>query len=293
MKSKFLKTATGALLAMTLLATSASAATIGGATVRTTDTGLNLRASATTASGCLGVIPNGGFLLVEEKLDGWYKVVYNGVEGYVSADYAAFSETLDGTFSYAAATDGTDVNLRAAAGTGSGIVKCLPLAGTGLTVTGVSGSWLKVLDAAGAAGYIRSDLVSYASDTAALPSAGSALVETAKQYLGYRYVWGGMSPSTGFDCSGFVNYVYGLYGYSMERVAQNIYSTNGTAVARDYLQPGDLLFFGGSAWSIGHVGMYIGNNQFIHAAGAAYGVIISDLDGYYARSYVGAKRILA
>ena len=79
MKSKFLKTAAGALLALALLATSASAATIGGATVRTTDTGLNLRASATTASGCLGVIPNGGFLLVEEKLDGWYKVVYNGV----------------------------------------------------------------------------------------------------------------------------------------------------------------------------------------------------------------------
>ena len=135
-----------ALLAAALLAIPVSADTIGGATVSTHDTGLNLRAAATTASGTLSVIPNGSFLLVEEALNGWYKVSYNGTAGYVSADYAVFSETLDGTYSYAAATSGTDVNMRSGAGTCNGVVRQLPSSGSGLTITGVSGNWLHVPD---------------------------------------------------------------------------------------------------------------------------------------------------
>jgi len=100
-----------------------------------------------------------------------------------------------------------------------------------------------------------------------------------------------MSPS-GFDCSGFVNYICDIYGYDLYRVAQDIYNNDGSYVDKSALQPGDLVFFGYSAYGITHVGMYIGNGQFIHASTSTTGVIISELgSNYYTNRYVGAKRI--
>lgn len=289
-----IRRAAACLLAAALLASPVLADTIGGAKVHTLDTGLNLRSEANTASAVLAEIPNGSFLLVEEKLEGWYKVVYNGVSGYVSAYYAEFSERLDGSFTFSASTNGTKVNLRAGAGTDSGVVKQLDAAGTGLTVTGVQGRWLKVQDAAGAAGYIRSDLVNYKNDTTAAVTltVGQQIAATAKNYVGYRYVWGGKSPSTGFDCSGLAYYVYSLYGYTLERVAQSQYNTNGSYVSWNSLQPGDLMYFGSSSSNITHVGIYIGNGQMVHASTYSTGVIITNLEGSnYTRTFVGAKRV--
>ena len=101
-----------------------------------------------------------------------------------------------------------------------------------------------------------------------------------------------MSPS-GFDCSGFVNYVYKQHGYSMNRVAKDIYYGNGTYVEKANLQPGDLLFFSNSSESVGHVGIYMGGNQMIHTSTSQTGVIISDItSNYYIQHYVGAKRII-
>ena len=261
------------LILAALLAITASAVTIGGATV--SGSSVRLRSSADTSSSAniIKQMNKGTFLLVEEKLSGWYKVVCDGVEGYVSADYAAFSETLDGTYTFSAATTGTNVNMRAGATTNSAAVKRLPAKGTALTVTGVSGQWLKVKDALGAAGYIRSDYVSYSGGVGTPQTEGSQLVETAKSYLGYSYRWGGMSPKTGFDCSGLVNYVYEQYGYDLDRTAQQIYSNNGTAVTKESLQPGDVLCFGWGPRSITHVGIYIGDGQMVHASTSTTGVI--------------------
>ena len=300
MKIKWMRKAAALLLAAILLTTPCLAVTIGGATV--TGSGVRLRSAADT-SGTENVITEmaeGTFLLVEEKQNGWYKVVCNGVSGYVSADYASFSETLDGSYQFAAATCGTNINLRSAATTNSGVVKTLACSGAALSVVGVSGQWLKVTDAAGASGYIRSDLVSYSGAaacagalTAALPvTTGQKLVQTALQYKGYAYHWGGMSPSTGFDCSGFANYVCKQNGISLHRVAQDIYSYDGTAVSKDQLQPGDLLFFGYGPYSVTHMGIYVGNGQMIHASTSTTGVIYSDINSnYYTRMYVGAKRV--
>ena len=286
-------------LAAALLVVPVLADTIGGAKVATDGAGLNLRPDASTNLAPLALIPDGAFLLVEEELDGWYKVAYNGRSGYVSADYALFSETLDGAYEFSAATTGTYVNLRAGAGTGYGVLKNLWALGTALNITGVSGNWLKVRDAAGTEGYVRSDLLSYSAPAPAAETkadvgaaVGEQLVETAKQYLGYRYVWGGMSPSTGFDCSGFANYIYSLYGYSMSRVAQYIYYNDGVSVSVEELRPGDLLFFGDGPSSVGHVGIYAGNDQMIHASSYDTGVIISDLQGHYYNDMVGAKRLI-
>ncbi len=307
---KWLRAAAAFVLAAAIMAAPCWAVTIGGATVTGSEVRLRTSPDTSTDANILLEMDKGAFLLVEERLDGWYKAVYNGVEGYVSADFAAFAETAEGTYAFDAATGGTDVNLRAAASTGSAVVKNLRDRGTALTVTGVCGQWLRVTDAAGAVGYIRSDLLRYKNDPGgpnapAAPvlasfsfnptgqTAGDALVQTALFFEGYAYTWGGMSPLNGFDCSGFVNYVCSQHGISLHRVAQDIYTYDGVLVGRDELQPGDILCFGYGPWSVGHVGLYIGDGRMIHASTSLTGVIISDVtSGYYYTNLVGAKRVV-
>ena len=112
------------------------------------------------------------------------------------------------------------------------------------------------------------------------------VVGIAMQYLGVPYVWGGASPS-GFDCSGFSMYVFAQMGVSLPHHAASQYGM-GTAVSKDQLQAGDLVFFNG----LGHMGIYIGGGQFIHAPHSGDVVKISSLsDSWYARTWVGARRI--
>lgn len=118
---------------------------------------------------------------------------------------------------------------------------------------------------------------------------GSAVVEKAKQYLGYKYVYGGTTPS-GFDCSGFTLYIYKQFGITLNRTAAAQYS-NGVAVSRDNLQLGDLIMFGKSG--INHVGIYMGGGRIIHAANPSRGVTTDTINsGYYNTNYVGARRVL-
>ncbi|MBE6914482.1 MAG: NlpC/P60 family protein [Ruminococcaceae bacterium] len=302
MKSKLVKAAVLCAVVAALLVTPALAATIGGATVNGSNVRLRSAADTSTGTNIITELQSGTFLLVEEKVGNWYKVVYNGVPGYISASYISFSESLNGAYGFTAETAGTSVNLRAAASTASGVVKNIAAAGTKLNVLGVSGQWLRVSDASGVSGYIRSDLVKYKAASApqqtqpvqpsAPATAGDKLVETAMLYKGYAYTWGGMSPSTGFDCSGFANYVCKQHDITLNRVAQDIYSYDGTAVAKENLLPGDLVFFGYGPYCVTHMGIYIGDNDFIHASTSTTGVIISELDSnYYTRMYVGAKRV--
>jgi cell wall-associated NlpC family hydrolase len=123
--------------------------------------------------------------------------------------------------------------------------------------------------------------------TVAPPSQYGGVVGIAMRYLGVPYVWGGSSPS-GFDCSGFVMYVYAQVGVSLPHYTGAQWNV-GVPVARGDLQPGDLVFFDG----LGHVGIYIGGGQFVHAPHTGDVVKISNLsDGWYAATYVGARRIL-
>ena len=299
MRSNWIKCVALWLLAAVLLATPGLAVTIGGATVTGSDVRLRTSADTATNSNIITEMEKGTFLLVEGKQGAWYQVVMNGTEGYVSAAFANFSENADGTYVFDSTTNGTNVNLRAGASTSSSIVKSLKNTGSALKVTGVDGQWLKVTDAAGASGYIRSDLLRYKNSQSAVsaqqePSTpGEQIAATAKLYYGYNYRWGGMSPSTGFDCSGFANYVCSENGISLHRVAQDIYNNDGVSVDRDALQPGDLLFFGYGPYSVTHMGIYIGDGTMIHASTSTTGVIYSDINSnYYLRMYVGAKRVV-
>lgn len=128
----------------------------------------------------------------------------------------------------------------------------------------------------------------------ATTSKGEEIVNYAKQYLGCKYVYGGSGPST-FDCSGFTMYVYKHFGVSLSHSA-TAQSRNGSYVAKENLQPGDLVFFKDyqTMDGIGHCGIYIGNGNFIHASsGTGYCVKISTLlSGSYNTRYSTARRII-
>jgi cell wall-associated NlpC family hydrolase len=117
------------------------------------------------------------------------------------------------------------------------------------------------------------------------PSQYTGVVGIAMRYLGTPYVWGGSSPG-GFDCSGLVAYVYAQVGVSLPHYTGAQWNV-GVPVSRGDLQPGDLVFFDG----LGHVGIYIGGNSFIHAPHTGDVVKISSMTGWYADTYVGARRV--
>ena len=212
----------------------------------------------------------------------------------------------------------TTVNVRQEANTSSTIVTTVAL-NTEVQVYSEENGWSKV-KVNNVEGYISSSLLSNSkqetsrsqstsrrtsstktsknttsqttAQTTTVPSSGngSSIVATAKQYLGSKYTYGGSSPSTGFDCSGFTSYVFKQHGISLNRTAAAQYS-NGVAVSRANLQPGDLVMFGKSG--INHVAIYIGGGQIIHASTPSTGVRIDSLStGYYNNNYVGARRVL-
>lgn len=118
----------------------------------------------------------------------------------------------------------------------------------------------------------------------------SAVIATGKQYIGVKYVYGGTTPA-GFDCSGFVQYVFAKHGISLPRVSRDQYKV-GTPVSFDNLRPGDLVFFSLSKNGVvDHEGIYVGNGQFINAS-SSKGVTIYTLGSYWKSAYIGAKRVL-
>lgn len=288
MRERIVRPLAAGALCVCALIVGAKADCIGGAE---TTTAVNLRTGAGTGNAIIATVSEGTALIVEADTgSGWYKVNYDGESGYMSADYLSFSETMDLTAQ--GWVDGSDVRMRAAAGTDSEIVRVTTY-GESVEILGVDGEWYKV-SAGGKTGYIRGDYVSFTEpDPSQAPAAGSIgeqIVAFAEQFLGTPYVWAGSSPS-GFDCSGFVSYVFKNYGYTVNRTAASMY-TNGVAVDKSELQIGDAVFFASSSESIGHVGIYIGDGEFIHSSSGCGYVTISGLDeSYYSRMYVGARRI--
>ena len=116
---------------------------------------------------------------------------------------------------------------------------------------------------------------------------GRRVVKYARRFIGTPYVWGGSSPRPGFDCSGFVRYVWGHFGISLPHSSYGDLS-RGRAVVRDYLRPGDLVFFAGGS----HVGNYVGHNRVIDAPHSGAVVHISTMSDWYSYEYDGARRLV-
>ena len=131
-------------------------------------------------------------------------------------------------------------------------------------------------------------------ETATISVNAQEVVNYAKQYVGIKYVLGGKSPETGFDCAGFTKYVYKNFGYTLGSIA-SAQDSVGTDVNRDELQSGDLLLFlNEEKTKIGHTGVYISNGDFIHAANPKRGVVTDNLNtnSYYNERYITARRIV-
>lgn len=208
----------------------------------------------------------------------------------------------------------TYANLRKEPSTEATVLDTL-LRNTEVKVLSEENGWAKVT-VKGMTGYISKDLISNTkleeSDTTSRGTSeqrkpekieevqqvsstnGFEIVEYAKKYLGYKYVLGGTTPSGGFDCSGFVYYIFGQMGKSISR-SLSVQATAGVAVSKANLQIGDIVIFNDSSnSSLGHVGIYVGDNQFIHAANPKRGVVIDYLDSrnsYYNERYVTARRV--
>lgn len=295
---------TASLLLAVSLVTPALAAT---GTVNTEGSSLRLRAEASTDSSVLTKLPHNSQVEVIDQPDaGWYHVSYKGTEGYVSADYLIVTEDVAAEPVPAAAAAAPaaqsdqpaeamyikvlqgPLNIRTGPGTDYDRVGQLSVGRTAEVVDVLDG-WYQI-----ESGYVCGDYVREVdADEAQNSTKGQEIADYALQFLGYRYVYGGASPS-GFDCSGFTSYVYKQFGYKLNRSASDQLD-NGVAVSRSELQPGDLVIFkkGNSSKRATHVGLYIGNNQFIHASTSKVGVIISRMsDAYYTTGFVGGRRIV-
>ena len=292
---------TAGMLLVSALVTPALAAT---GTVNTEGSSLRLRSETSTDSSVLTKLPHGSQVdVIDQPEAGWYQVSYKGTTGYVSADYLIVTE--DGVQPVAAAAPAaspTDqpadamyirvlqgpLNIRSGPSTDHDKVGQLSV-GKVAEVVDVLDGWYQI-----DSGYVCGDYVVEVDATEAQSSGqGQEIADYALQFLGSRYVYGGSSPS-GFDCSGFTSYIYKQFGYKINRSASDQLD-NGTPVSRSELQPGDLVMFkkGGSSKRASHVGLYIGNNQFIHASTSKVGVIISRMsDAYYTTGFVGGRRIV-
>lgn len=271
-----------------------SAATLGAGTV--TADALRLRDTPAAEGDILATASGGTSVVVlEDTGNGWYKVNFNTVEGYMSSEYLTVSTTADAALGYGLVdTDGSSLNMRAAAGTSYDTVASIP-GGTVLELEGVDNGWYKVTYS-GKTGYVSSDYITITTEPDATETAssdlGAQIVAYAEEYLGTPYVLGGNGPNQ-FDCSGFTKYVYSHFGYTLNRTATDQLQ-NGVSVSKDELQPGDLVFFKyRTSKPVSHVGIYIGNGEFIHASTNRYVVQIDQMEsGHYANVYVYARRII-
>lgn len=221
----------------------------------------------------------------------WYKVQHGDYVGYVSGDYVTPVSDTASSYDGIKVTSNGRLNMRSGAGTSYSIVTTLP-SGAVAKLISTHSNWYKVTYN-GYTGFVSADycqLVDYDA-AVSVDSIRESVVAYAKTFLGTKYVYGGNTPETGFDCSGFVKYVLAEYGYSIPRTSASQYSAT-ARISKSELKLGDLIFFGSSG-TVSHVGMYIGENNFIHAENSTTGVCISSLSSsYYTSHYIGCGRVI-
>lgn len=249
---------------------------------------VNLREAPTTEARALtGVAQGETIAVIGEEEDGWYRISYDGDIGYMSADYVEVKQEAEPVSGY---VTGSYVNVRSSAAGDAAVVGGLNK-GSAVTVSALEDGWYKIKKG-NLEGYMSADYV--AIGEAPKTSAGDEIAALAKSLVGYRYCYGGASPSTGFDCSGLVTYVYKKYNGFTFKSRTSLY-LDGSRVTYAELRPGDLVFFDTvGRGNITHVGIYLGNGQMIHAPNSRSCVKIVPMTpgSYYYSAYKGARRIV-
>ena len=181
----------------------------------------------------------------------------------------------------------SSLNIRSAPSTTA--EKCGKLsAGKDVEILESLDGWYRIAE-----GYISADYVLVLDGTETSSDIAAKAVELGLSLVGSRYVYGGSSPK-GFDCSGFTSYIYKQFGITLNRSSSGQLD-NGTPVSMSELQPGDLVIFkkGRSSARASHVGLYIGDGQFVHSSTYGVGVIVSHLsEAYYTTGFVGGRRVV-
>ncbi|MBR4941129.1 MAG: SH3 domain-containing protein [Clostridia bacterium] len=290
---------------------------------------VNIRSGAGMGYPIISQASYGDTFTVISKSGSWFCVSdANGQKGYISASYLTTSvydkgsqdsdeEEIPEYTVYDMNSSGMcvvdSVNVRKHPTTDSSILGSLSY-GEKASVTGYSNGWYRiefngskgfvngnyflVTEDSGSSGTTTPDSGENSSGSTTTPAVpdnydaelANQIVEYAMSFLGVPYRYGGADPSTGFDCSGLTQYVYNHFGYTICRTTQY---KEGVPVERDELLPGDLVFFNTTGYGIGHVGMYIGDNQFIHAPSPGKTVCITRMDtDYYNPRFVCAVRII-
>lgn len=242
------------------------------------DNYLNVRENASTDSSVVGIMKKDAVAEITGEQDGWYQISSGSITGYVKAEYLTVGDQalLDSVKSRKAQINTETLKVRSEASTEASVVT---LVGQDeqLTVTDEqTPGWIKVQTADGE-GYISSDYATVADtyqyaekpQTESSESGSkSSVAGYALQFVGNPYVWGGTSLTNGVDCSGFVMQVYAHYGISLPHSSSALRSV-GRGVSYSEAQPGDIVCYSG------HVGIYIGGGQIVHASNPRDGIKVS------------------
>ncbi len=266
------------------------------------ETTLDIRESASEDSTVIGKIANHAACEIVSEEDGWTQIISGEVEGYIASEYLltgdeAYEVAVEEAQLIATVTTSSRLHVRADASTSSSILTNVR-EGEELTVLEeVSEEWLYI-EIDNTKGYVCSKYVAVSEklDTAQAVSVASSytslstydigsiagtvsdtrysLVETALQYVGNPYVWGGTSLTNGVDCSGFTMKIFAMYGISLPH-SSKAQPSYGTKIDISEARPGDLFFYGNGS-TINHVAIYIGNGMIVHASTSKTGIKISN-----------------
>ena len=282
-----------ALSLSTIDASAAQSATV-------TTSVLNVRTGAGTNYSIMSKVYKGDTLEVIGSLNGWYNIkLSNGKTGWVSGDYLSISGSSTNTESKKGTVTTDTLNVRSGAGTSYSIISKVHKGDT-VNIVGSSNGWYKIELSSGKTGWVSSDYVSIGSSSESSNGSSStttnkaqAIVDLATKQIGKPYVWGAEGPST-FDCSGLTYYVFkNAVGISLPRTSTE-QSKTGTTVSKSNLQPGDLIFSStNGTGNVSHVGIYIGNNEMIHAPKPGDVVKKTKINNsYWDNAYLWAKRYI-
>lgn len=218
---------------------------------------------STQNSNVLGSLNTGEKIVIQYTVDGWCKVIYNGKEGFVSAEYVQ-SEFMN----------------QLPKKTIAEIERIVPSRSESMTQ----------IESTAAQNNTASSTVTNTKPIESTERLADAIIEDAKQFLGNPYVYGGTSLISGVDCSGFTQQIMKRHGIILSRTSGSQYMNDGYSVTRDELRKGDLVFFGYDG-VISHVGIYIEDEQLIHSGTSSTGITISTIEEI-GKPYIGAKRVL-
>ena len=231
----------------------------------------NVRSKASTSSKRVAFLDYGDIVTIVSEENGFYKIEKNDIKGYVSKDLVSVDQ--DKVSSRSLAEERKEEVLRKEA----------------------LRNEEKITENVGSINQEKEDNIENIEKVVDENSnKGAEVASYARQFLGIKYVLGGKTPESGFDCAGFTKYVYKNFGVTLGSIA-SAQNSIGADVAREDLKVGDLILFQNEEKTkIGHTGVYLGNGEFIHAANPQRGVVIDNLNtmSYYNTRFVNAKRIV-